>query len=159
MTNNQPTYQAGPNQPGNFFSSPAVANFLNQFQGTVHAMPKPLYQDTPPVWKQQLILGLETQNDIRRFTQIRCWIKPPSERFAQANTFLSLVNAKGSVFVRLNSVDELKALSAALTIWIPEIEAKLAELAPLEAQYALAKQAFDIALNSSNHNEHNEDEE
>jgi len=130
-----------------------VSQFLQKFSGEITPQRKPQYQDTPPVWKQQLILGLETQNDIRRFTQIRMWIKPPSERFPNANVFLSLVNAKGSVFVRLNSVDELKALSAALQTWTPQIEAKLEELKPLEAQYAVAKQAFDqiIANEDGNH--------
>lgn len=132
----------------------SLNSFLKNFTGTVHPERKPQYQDTPPVWKQQLILGLETQNDIRRFTQIRMWIKPPSERFANANVFLSLVNAKGSVFVRLNNVDELKALSAALLVWIPEIEAKLTELLPLQNQLNLARQAYDmIASQSNNHSD------
>lgn len=138
----------------NIFTPDNLKRFLSTFTAdNIRPGVKPQYQDTPPVWKQQLILGLETQNDIRRFTQIRCWIKPPSERFATANTFLSLVNSKGSVFVRLNSIDELKALVSALQVWIPEIEAKLEELAPLEAQFAMAKAAFDVAFHQNGENE------
>lgn len=128
----------------------------NQFTGTVTPALKPRYSDnTPPVWKDQLILGLQEQNDIRRFTQIRCWIKPPSERFPNANVFLSLINAKGSVFVRLNTIDELKALQSALSTWIPQIEAKLDELKPMENQIALAKAAYEAVIS----NDHNEVEE
>lgn len=141
--------------------NPGVLQLLRQylpgaFQGTVSPMKKPVYQDTFPVWKDQLILGLQEQNDIRRFTQIRCWIKPPSERFPQANVFLSLINAKGSVFVRLNNIDELKALQSSLAAWIPQIEAKLEELKPMETQIAAAKQAFDTIMTTGNH-EHPEE--
>ncbi len=138
----------------NAITPESIKSFLQNMQvANVRQMPKPQYQDTPPVWKQQLILGLETQNDIRRFTQIRAWIKPPSQRFPTANTFLSLVNAKGSVFVRLNSVDELKALVSSLQIWIPEIEAKLEELKPLEGQMEMANAAYQAALQSNGDSE------
>lgn len=120
---------------------------INQFIGTVHQQKKPRWQDTPPVWKEQLILGLQSQNDLRYFTQIRCWIKPPTQRFPTSACFLSLVNAKGSVFVKLNNIDELKALSTALNTWIPAMELKLQELSPLEAQMVLANRAFDTVIN------------
>jgi len=128
-----------------------VSHFLN---GTItadnlHMKPKPRYQETIPVWKEQVTLGMNEQNDMRRWTQCRCWIKPPSQSWGNAAVFLSLVNAKGSVFVRLNSLSELEALSAAFTTWIPQIKSKLEELKPLEAQMALAREAYDTVLQNT----------
>lgn len=127
-----------------------ISQFLNGTMqaDNIHVKAKPRYEDTPPVWKEQVILGLQEQNDLRRFTQCRVWIKPPSQNFPTSAVFLSLINAKGSVFVRLNTITELEALSSAFITWIPQIKAKLEEMKPLEAQMMLARQAYDAALTS-----------
>jgi len=131
------------------FSPQGLSNFLNQFNGTVTPAKKPRFADVPPIWQDKIILGLQENQDIRHFTQIKCWVKPPSSNFPTANVFLSLVNAKGSVFVKLNGISELETLQAALATWIPQIQTKLNEVKPLEAQFAAARAAFDAVLSSS----------
>jgi len=125
-----------------------VSSFL---QGTLQAdsislKPKPRYVDTVPVWKEQITLGMTEQTDMRRWTQCRVWVKPPSQAFPTAAVFMSLVNAKGSVFVRLNTLAELEALQSAFSTWLPLIREKMESMKPLEAQYALAQQAYANAL-------------
>lgn len=120
-------------------------SFLNQFTGNVTPTRKPQY-DVPPAWKKQHILGLEEQGDIRRYTQIKAWIKPPTQAYPNTNCFMSLVNAKGSVFVRLKDIDELKLMISTLASWIPEMQQTIDNLKPQEIQMQMAIKAFDEAL-------------
>lgn len=119
--------------------------FLNQFSGTVTPTKKPVF-DTPPAWKKQHILGLQEEGDIRRYTQIKAWIKPPTQSYPSTNCFMSLVNAKGSVFVRLKDIEEMKLMISTLASWIPEMEKTVDSLKPQEIQMQMALKAFAEAL-------------
>jgi len=138
---------------------PDVVKLLSNMSiGNIHPQKQPSYSDgVQPVFKDQLILGLEEQNDLRRFTQIKLWIKPPSQRFPKANAFMSLVNTKGSVFVRLNSLEELEALRTWLDNAIPQMRTIIEEQKPLEVQMAAANAAFDVIANAKTNDDHDGD--
>lgn len=125
----------------------------NQFTGKVYPEPKPAYADTPPVWKKQITLGMSEDGDIRRYSQFKAWIKPPSQNFPTSNTFISIVNGRGSVFIRLNSLDELKLLLSQMASWIPEMEKVINDLKPLEIQYQMAYKAFAEAMQGGNNHD------
>lgn len=130
-----------------------VTGFLSTYTGDIKPKRKPRYfDDTPPVWRRQLILGLETQNDMRRFTQFRTWIKAPCQQYPRPGLFMSMVNTNGSIFVRLNSIEEMEALQIALNTWIPEAREKLNELQPLAHQYEVAQKVFDATIDAARNN-------
>lgn len=130
-----------------------ISKLLQNYQvGNLQQQRKPTYSDTPPIWKDQFMLGQEGENDLRRYTQLKLWIKPPSQRFPKANAFLSLVNVKGSVFVRLQSIDELDALRVWLDNIIPVMRSTLEAQGPLEVQIEQANMAYDAIANASQSN-------
>lgn len=115
----------------------------------IQAVRKPKWaDDTEPVWRKSVKIG-ETQgkdDDVRKYSQIKCWIKAPSEHYPSTASFLSIVNGKGSVFIRLNSLDELKLVVSQLASWVPEMEKVIEAQRPLEIQYQMAYQAFKEAI-------------
>lgn len=120
-----------------------------QFSGTVEAKRKPQFTD-PPVLQRHITLGVDGEGDMRKYSQMRIWIKGPTQRFPKANLFVSFVNAKGSTYSRLtNGVDELTALFEWLGTVIPTVREKMESLAPLESQMQIAQQAYEMALNSN----------
>jgi len=129
-----------------------VSAFLSNFQSdSIKPTPKPRYTDTPPVWLDRIILGMtgDASADLRHFTQIKIWIKPPTNNFPKAALMLSMVNSKASCFSKLPSVDDLKTLRTALDLWIPIVEEKLEGMKALESQFELARIAFDSAMRNN----------
>jgi len=98
---------------------------------------------------KRIILGSDTNKDFKYWTEVKVYIKPPNTRFPTTALFLNVTNAKASVFVRLSSTTELTALATAFTTWVPELQSKIDELAPMEAQYKAAAAAYEAALNSN----------
>jgi len=130
-----------------------ISTFLQNFQSdSIKPMPKPRYTDTPPVWLDRIILGMtgDASADLRHFTQIKIWIKPPTQHFPKAALMLSMVNSKASCFSKLPTVEDLKTLRTALDLWIPIVEEKLSGLKALESQFELARIAFDSAMRNNN---------
>lgn len=122
----------------------------NIFQGLVRPVRKPLYSEgIPPAYYKDLLLGVTEMGDIRRYTQLKVWIKPPTERWIKASSFLGLTNGNGSTYVRLNSIDELKTIKASIDLWLPEMEKKLDELKTLEQTIEVARRAYSAVLSNN----------
>lgn len=122
-----------------------ISQFLPYFQGQVHAQRKPEYKESKPVWSDDMIIAKTEQGDVRRWTQVKLWLKPPSFSYPNSTAFLSFVNGKGAVYTKI-TVDDLKAIAQWIQLSIPILEEKLNSLKELEATQAAAKAAYDAMV-------------
>ncbi len=135
-------------------SNPQLKNFLAQFTGEVKPTPKPhWHNEVRPVWSDHIILGADETKDIRYYTQFKIHIKPPVQRYPNPAVMLTMIGGGKATYVRLNSVDELRALLCKMSDWIPVVEKHLEDLKPLSDQIKAANAAYDIALRASDNGE------
>lgn len=126
-----------------------ISQYLPYFQGQVHAQKKPQYKESRPVWQEDMIIAKEETGDVRRWTQIKLWLKPPSFSFPNSTSFLSMVNGKGAVYSKITP-DDLRAICQFFTLNIPILEEKLNSMKELEQTQAAAKAAYDAMIGETN---------